>query len=140
MVEKMLVDLAEIMQGRCTVDKISQAKDVKAAYEKEKAAMSSKIKELADLAKGFYAHDEFAITEPGKVICPGIAIEVFFIMLMGRLDAHVLFVDMGAELSKALRSSCRISDIGGNCYRLFLNNCITLLSEHEVLEQIFFKF
>ena len=91
---KLLNELVRIFKGRNTVKKILQAKDVKAVYEEEKAAMSEQLESFKHEMQVFIEEEgEEPIYDASEVISADDVIEVCFILLMSGVDDEDLIDD-----------------------------------------------
>lgn len=87
---KLLNELVAIFKERNTVRKILQAKDLKAAYEEEKATMSEQLKSFIDELWNFPG---YPISDASEVISADDVVEVCFILLMSGMDDYDLIDD-----------------------------------------------
>lgn len=83
---KTLNELVRISKERDTVRKILQAKDVKAVYEEEKAAVRHELESFKDMIQLFIDEFEYPISDVSEVISPENVVEICFILLMSRVD------------------------------------------------------
>lgn len=92
---KTLNELVRIFKERDTVRKILQAKDVKAVYEEEKAAMSEQLESFNNEMQPFIDEGEEPISDVSEVISSENVVEICFILLMSGVDDEDLVDDIG---------------------------------------------
>ena len=90
---KILNELITIFKGRNTVRKILQAKDVKAVYESEKAAMRDQLESFDHEMWDFIKEGEQPIYDASEVISVDNVVEICFILLMSGVDDDDLIDD-----------------------------------------------
>lgn len=83
---KQLNELVATFKERDTVRKILQAKDVKAVYEEEKAAMSEQLESFNNEMQPFIDEGEEPISDVSEVISSENVVEICFILLMSGVD------------------------------------------------------
>lgn len=79
---KTLNELVRIFKERDTVRNILRAKDVKAVYEEEKAAMSERLESFNNEMQTFIKEFEYPISDVSEVISPENVVEICVILLM----------------------------------------------------------
>lgn len=83
---KQLNELVATFKERDTVRKILQAKDVKAVYEEEKAAVRHELESFKEMMLPFIKESEYPISDVSEVISPENVVEICFILLMSGVD------------------------------------------------------
>lgn len=83
---KSLNELVRIFKERNTVRKILQAKDVKAVYEEEKAAVIYELEIFREMMSPFIEESKYPISDASEVISADDVVEVCFILLMSEVD------------------------------------------------------
>lgn len=135
--EKRLNDLVNIFKGRDTVRKILQAKDVKAVYEEEKAAMKEQLESFYQEMQVFIEKGEWPISDASEVFSPENVVEICFILLMSRVDDCDLMEYWG-DIEDIL------DEVQGDLYEIahkfseFLYRdieCFTAYTEEELLKK-----
>lgn len=139
MLKKSLNKLVDTMKERNTVLEIVQAKDVKGVYSSEKVAMSKQLQDFKDLAMTQINLDENPIEKADEIICPGVALEVSFIMVMCKLDPYEVFSDGGRELYKSLQNvRGKYEGLASNFGKFFRKEWhLKTVSEEYALKKIF---
>ena len=140
MLKKVLNKLVKEMQERNSVDKILQAKDLRAVYNEEKVAMKKQLKDFKELVQSQVNLGEIPIYDPENIINSDVAVEVMFILLMCKLDEYRIFSDYGKTLNIALKNvKDHKSILAYNFYMLIRKENLSRLDEYQVLKRVLFK-
>ena len=140
MLKKVLNKLVKEMQERNSVDKILQAKDLRAVYNEEKVAMKKQLKDFKELVQGQVNLGEISIYDPENIINSDVAVEVMFILLMCKMDEYRIFSDYGKTLNIALKNvKDHKSVLAYNFYMLIRKEDLSRLDEYQVLKRVLFK-
>jgi len=140
MLKKVLNKLVKEMQERNSVDKILQAKDLRAVYNEEKVAMKKQLKDFKELVQGQVNLEEISIYDPENIINSDVAVEVMFILLMCKMDEYRIFSDYGKTLNIALKNvKDHKSVLAYNFYMLIRKEDLSRLDEYQVLKRVLFK-
>lgn len=132
-------ELVEIFKERNTVRKILQAKNIKAVYESEKAAMSEQIKSFKEMMLPFIEESERPISEVSEVISTDNVVEICFILLMSEVvDDYDLADDWEAIVEILLYVPEDLQEIADRFYEFLYEEekCFSGFSQEELLKKL----
>ena len=136
---KLLNELVAIFKERNTVRKILQAKDVKATYEEEKAAVRYELESFKEMMLPFIKEFERPISDASEAISADNVVEICLILLMSEgVDDFDLIDDWESfgEILKYVPED--LQEIADRFFQFLCEegNCFSNCTEEEFLKEL----
>lgn len=136
---KSLNELVRIFKERNTVRKILQAKDVKAVYEDEKAAVSYELEIFREMMSPFIEYTKYPISDASEVISVDNVIEICFILLMSEVVNEDDLIDDWKSFVEILKYVPEdLQEIADRFYEFLYEDteCFSDYSDEEILKKL----
>lgn len=136
---KLLNELVAIFKERNTVRKILQAKDVKATYEEEKAAVRYELESFKEMMLPFIKESERPISDASETISADNVVEICFILLMSEVVDDCDLVDNCDSIGDILEYvSEDLQEVADRLFKFLYDegDYFSNLEEEELLKEL----
>ena len=136
---KLLNELVAIFKERNTVRKILQAKDVKATYEEEKAAVRYELESFKEMMLPFIKESERPISDASETISADNVVEICFILLMSEVVDDYDLVDNCESIGDILEYvSEDLQEVADRLFKFLYDegDYFSNLEEEELLKEL----